>query len=93
MWQKATGEDGKGTDKDEEEISLYEVINTLIAHGHSKDEILKNYSREEITLFYEKCIKYDMRNNADDIQNVAIAVSSLFGGGKQIEKILTDMRK
>ena len=92
MWQKATGEIGEPEGK-EEEVSLYEVINILIAHGHSKDEILKNYSREEITLFYEKCIKYDMRSNADDIQNVALAVSSLLGSGKQVEKLLADMRK
>lgn len=49
MREKATGE---AESQEGEEVSLYEVINTLIAHGHKKEEILRNYSREEITLFY-----------------------------------------
>jgi hypothetical protein len=64
----------------------------LIAHGHNKDEILKNYSKEEITMFYEKCVKLDMRNNANFIENVIISVGGAFGGGKQVEKLLAKMR-
>ena len=92
MWEKANGKDGKAKSEDEEEVSLYDTINVLIAHGHNKDEILKNYSKEEITMFYEKCVKLDMWNNANFIENVIISVGGAFGGGKQVEKLLAKMR-
>ena len=91
MWGKATGEDEHPTK--EEEVSIYEVINTLIAHGHKKEEILRSYSREEMTLFYEKCIKLDLREKADFIESVVAGIGGAFGGGKQLEKLLTEMRK
>lgn len=92
MWEKANGKDGEAKSEDEEEVSLYDTINVLITHGHNKDEILKNYSKEEITMFYEKCVKLDMRNNANFIENVIISVGGAFGGGKQVEKLLAKMR-
>nr|DAT40216.1 MAG TPA: hypothetical protein [Caudoviricetes sp.] len=95
MWEKANGKDGeKETEEsDEEEVSLYDTINVLVAHGHNKDEILKHYSKDEITMFYEKCVKLDMRNSASFIESVIIGVGGAFGGGKQVEKILAKMRE
>ena len=100
MWEKATGKDEeasshsrKGRKEEEKEVSIYEIVNTLIAHGHKKEEILHNYSREEMTLFYEKCIKLDMRHNADFIESVIVGVGGAFGGGKKVEKLLAEMRK
>nr|DAF57520.1 MAG TPA: hypothetical protein [Myoviridae sp. ctqfO1]DAU04452.1 MAG TPA: hypothetical protein [Inoviridae sp.] len=44
-------------------------------------------------MFYEKCIKYDMRQNADFIEGVMVGISGAFGGSKKIPKLLEDMRK
>ena len=74
-------------------MSIYEAINVLIAHGHSKEDILKNYSKEEITMFYEKCVKYDRMQKADFIESVLAGIGGAFGGGKKIEKLLKEMRK
>ena len=65
----------------------------LIAHGHDKETILRTYSREELALFYEKCIKLDMRQKADFIESVLAGIGGAFGGGKKVEKLLADMRK
>lgn len=70
-----------------------EAINTLIAHGHDKDKILRTYSKEEISLYYEKCIKFDMKSKADFIESVLAGIGGAFGGGKKIEKLLMDLRK
>ena len=100
MWEKARGEAEQAEqgihshrNEEDEEVSIYEVINTLIAHGHKKEEILNNYSKEELTLFYEKCIKLDTRHNADFIESVIAGIGGAFGGGKEVEKLLAEMRK
>ena len=74
-------------------MTLFDAINTLIAHGHDKEKILRTYSKEEVSLFYEKCIKYDMRNKADFIESVLAGIGGAFGGGNKIEKLLSDLRK
>jgi len=95
MYEQAKGEAGKEKNykKDEVEVSLYEAINTLISHGHDKETILRTYSKDEISLFYEKCLKYDMSKKADFIEGVLAGIGGAFGGGKKIEKLLKDMRK
>ena len=97
MYEQARGEDEeevpKKRKKDEVNVSLYEAINVLIAHGHDKETILRTYSREELALFYEKCIKMDMRQKADFIESVLAGIGGAFGGGKKVEKLLADMRK
>ena len=56
--------------------------------------MLREYSREEITIFYERCIKHDMRHTADFIDAVGLGIGMAFGGsGKKIQKIVEDMRK
>lgn len=74
-------------------MTLFDAINTLIAHGHDKDTILRTYSKEEISLYYEKCLKYDMRNKADFIESVLAGIGGAFGGGNKIEKLLTALRE
>lgn len=54
---------------------------------------MRTYSREEISIFYEKCLRYDMRQKADFVESVLMGIGGAFGGGKKVEKILTDMRK
>lgn len=94
MYEQARKEDSKERKTNKEvEVSLYEAINTLIAHGHDKETILRTYSRDEIALFYEKCLKTDMKNKADFIESVSIGIGGAFGGGKKVEKLLADMRK
>lgn len=79
--------------KGEVEVTIYDAINTLVAHGHDKEKIIHTYSKDEISMFYEKCIKYDMRQNADFIEGVMVGISGAFGGSKKIPKLLEDMRK
>ena len=97
MYEQAKGEDSeekpKRKRKGEIEVSLYDAINTLVAHGHNKEAILRTYSKEEISLFYEKCLKYDMRNKADFIESVLAGIGGAFGGGNKIEKLLTNLRE
>ncbi len=94
MYEQAKGKDGrKAKQKEEVELSIYDAINTLVAHGHSKEEILRNYSREEISVFYSKCVSLDARSKADFIESVLAGIGGAFGGGKKIEKLLKDLRK
>ena len=83
----------KGNKKGEVRVSLYEALQVLIEHGHSKEEILRNYSKEELSLFYEKCVKQDMKHNADFIEGVVCAIGGAFGGAKQVTKMIEEMRK
>ena len=52
MYEQAKGENAqeeKKRKKDEVEVSLFDAINTLIAHGHDKEKILKiEYLQSEI---------------------------------------------
>lgn len=94
MLEQTKGENAKESiKKDEVEVTLYDAINTLVAHGHNKEEVIRTYSREEIALFYEKCIKFDRRSNADFIESVMVGIAGAFGGNKKIPKLLEDMRK
>lgn len=94
MLEQTRGEEAKERpQKGEVDITLYDAINTLVAHGHDKEEIIRTYSKEEITMFYEKCIKYDRRSNADFIESVMVGIAGAFGGNKKIPKLLEDMRK
>lgn len=94
MLEQTRGEEAKERpQKGEVDITLYDAINTLVAHGHDKEEIIRTYSKEEITMFYEKCIKYDRRSNADFIEGVMVGIAGAFGGNKKIPKLLEDMRK
>ena len=83
----------KGNKKGEVRVSLYEALQVLIEHGHNKEEILRNYSKEELALFYEKCVKQDMRHNADFIEAVTCGIGASFGGAKQVTKMIEEMRK
>ena len=68
----------------------------MIAHGHgTKEYILNNYSKEDITMFYEQCIKHDMRGTADFSTGVSLGIATAFGGSgaKKVAKIIEDMRK
>lgn len=94
MLEQTRGEEQKEKlKKDEVEVSLYDAINTLVAHGHDKEKIIRTYSKEEITMFYEKCIKFDRRSSADFIESVMVGIAGAFGGNKKIPKLLEDMRK
>ena len=66
----------------------------MIAHGHgTKDFILNNYSKDDITVFYEKCLKTDMRSTADFVTGVSLGIASSFGEGKKVNKIVEELRK
>lgn len=67
----------------------------LISHGHDKYKILHEYSKEEVALFYEKCVKYDMRHEADFIEAVMAGIGGAFSdkkNSKNIEKLLKELR-
>ena len=72
---------------------MYDILETLIEHGHDKEKVLTEYSKEEALLFYEKCVKQDMRKQADFIEAVMVGAGALFGGGKKISKTLEKMRE
>ena len=93
MYEQAKGEDRKKPKKNEIEVSLYDAINTLVAHGHDKETILRTYSKDEITIFYNKCISLDSRNKADFIESVLAGIGGAFGGSKKVEKLLSELRK
>ena len=65
----------------------------MIEHGHDKDKILREYSKEEIALFYDKCIRQDMKHDADFANAVMLGIAGSFGGGKKVQKILDKMRE
>lgn len=67
-------------------------MQVLIEHGHSKTELM-NYNKDELALFYEYCIKQDMRRNADVVEFTAMAIGTAFGGNKKVIKLLDEMRK
>lgn len=93
MYEQAKRPEKGKRKKDEDEISIYDAINTLVAHGHNKDDILRNYSKDEIAIFYNKCISLDLRNKADFIESVLAGIGGAFGGGKKVEKLLKELRK
>ena len=93
MYEQAKTPDNKReVKKGEVEVSLYDAINTLVAHGHNKDDILRNYSKDEISIFYDRCISLDLRNKADFIESVLAGIGGAFGGGKKVEKLLKELR-
>lgn len=65
----------------------------MIEHGHDKEKILHNYSKEEVAMFYEKCIRQDMKHDADFASAVMLGIAGSFGGGKKVQKILDKMRE
>jgi len=54
---------------------------------------LNNYSKDDITVFYEKCLKTDMRSTADFVTGVSLGIASSFGEGKKVNKIVEELRK
>ena len=55
---------------------------------------MREYSREEIAIFYERCVKQDRRHTADFIDAVGLGIGMAFGGsGKKIQKIVEDLRE
>ena len=44
-------------------------------------------------MFYDKCLRYDMRQSASQIEAVMAGIGGAFGGGKKIEKLLKQMRE
>ena len=83
----------KGNKKGVVRVSLYEAFQVLIEHGHNKQDLLHEYSREELALFYEKCIKQDMRHSADFAESVVLGIGLAFSGDKKAVKVLEEMRK
>lgn len=69
------------------------MLQVLVEHGHDKNKVLNEYSRDEAVLFFEKCVKQDMRRKADDIEGVMVGIGGAFGGGKHIKKILESLRE
>ena len=64
----------------------------MISHGHDRRAILNDYSMAMVALFYEKAVMEDLRKRADFIEDTAAAIGVAFGGGKQIENVLRQMR-
>lgn len=44
-------------------------------------------------MFVNKCIKQDMRANADFATMVSLGIGASFGGSSKINKVLEEMRK
>ena len=44
-------------------------------------------------MFYEKCLKIDMRSTADFVTGVSLGIASSFGEGKKVNKIVEELRK
>lgn len=88
-----TGSVRASKDEEKGKISIYEALQVLIEHGHNKDEILYKYSREELALFYEKCARTDTLKDARFIEGVIAGIGGAFGGGKEVTKMLKEMRK
>ena len=44
-------------------------------------------------MFYEQCIKHEMRGTADMVTVVSLGIASSFGANKKVAKIVEDMRK
>lgn len=65
----------------------------LTANGHRKAEILHEYSVPEIQILYEKIIKMELNQRADFIEGVIAGVGGCFGGYKEVEKVIKDLRK
>ena len=55
--------------------------------------MLRKYSRDEISVFVNKCIKQDMIANADFATMVSLGIGASFGGSNKINKVLEEMRK
>lgn len=45
-----------------------------------------------VALFYEKCVREDMRRQADFIEGVAAAIGGAFGGMKKLDGAIRQMR-
>lgn len=69
------------------------MVQLLIEHGHTKEAILHEYSFVELPLFYEKILKAQFNNRADFIEDVIAGIGGAFGGYKQIQSLLGQMRK
>lgn len=66
----------------------------LIENGHDKYKVIHEYSKEEVAMFYEKCMKHNERKNADFIESVAMGIGIAFGGtDRKTEKLLDKMRE
>ena len=79
--------------RDEKEITIGDIVQKLVKHGHNKREVIEEYSREECLLFYEKCIKEECAEKADGIEEVLAGIGGAFGGNKEITDILKTLRK
>ena len=44
-------------------------------------------------MFYEQCMKSDMRLTANFVTGVSLGIASSFGEGKKVNKIVEEMRK
>ena len=69
------------------------MIQKMISNGHTKDQILNEYSFSEIRLFYEKILKHEMRKQADFIEGVIAGVGGSFGGSKEVLPMINQLRK
>lgn len=91
MFDKADKDNGD-TKNEKEKISIYEALQVLIEHGHDKYKLLNEYSREELSIFYEKCIRTDTLKDARFIESVSCGIGMAFGGSKEVRKLLKEMR-
>ena len=94
MYEQAKGDSTKtDKEKDKSKVSLFEALQVLIEHGHNKQQLLTEYSREELALFYEKCIRTDTLRDARFIEGVIAGIGGAFGGGKEVKNLLKKMRE
>lgn len=65
----------------------------MISHGHNKYDILNNYSREELAVFYEKCKMEEYAQEALMIESVMAGIGGAFSGkNNKIQKVITELR-
>ena len=60
-------------------MSAGDVVQLLLSHGHSRHDILYEYTAGEVSLYVEKCIREDMRREADRILAVQAGINGAFG--------------
>lgn len=68
------------------------MLQKLISHGHAKEDVLHAYSISEVRLFFEKITAEENAARADFIEGVALGAASIFGGAKELRRILQELR-
>lgn len=59
----------------------------LVSNGHTKDDVLYEYSLPEVKLLYEKIIQDKLAQRADFIEDVIAGIGGALGGKKAFREL------